>query len=1187
AQDPFVIEEGGILLSYKTISAIRFNGLNQELGFDLSFIDILNLPEYARIRVEIRTKGSFNEPVFRIEHFLYNERRERLFTKCMIGHCLITDRNEEIFLTPSLKMLLTRLDEHEKLASKGILEKDLTQRYKEFSEIKTLALNANALVDHFTKNFNSIYLDSLPFILGRDCDEEVILEEALPVEFSKYDKVFIDALGKIEMKDEPSKIVLKSSGGGKIFVSMSKKAWETQKRIRKLKAEGQEVLEQVLENPEKFLEGVNRTSLKNTFSDRVSGFIFGRPKNLTKEARKSGQWAEGHDDYSLLIRSVNGTAIPVQTNPAPELYNIIRKAADNLLRQIDDDDLNMRIENESYITPLPPKKDKLIHIPELDAEFNLRTLINTCKRIEIENIPEIFDDQIEMAKELVSNQIEKGEVLVDWALQDNDSLKEVRIPVQSLKSAIPKESTDGREVESISLEVKDIDETQSKFSSIANISDFDKFENPPNFNDGINLYDHQVIGYSWLKRLFQNPVKTNHGDRCGALLADDMGVGKTIQVISLISYLKSSEISKQKPILIVAPVSLLDGSWVKEGLTRFIKKELINIGFGSNAEFEIKNFLKCPYKYSKKALHSEATNLNKEITNENKSLLECEISPELREYLDNIKKWCGGHIILTSYETLRSKCIEFGCVDFSLVVLDEAQKIKNQGTLQSNAARALKGRMYIAMTGTPIENSIMDLYSIMDFVFPMKLGTRESFRKKYLSPLGDAPAGSVERERLKGELLIELKPLWLRRTKNGVFKIGEDLPHIIHYDQFQKDDGKEVNVDEVKMSDEQKKIYTDQVGLFQNAKKGQKLAALRGMLEACHSPWLARGYEISWKNKNKLFELCKKLKQTFQILENIYNNNDANGRKVIIFANVIQVQNSLAWLIRDWVKKEKGEDIEVEVYNGIPTPSARIGILTRFREKKGFQVLVISPRAGGSGLNIQFANHVIHYTREWNPALEKQATDRVYRIGQERTVHVHYPTTVSSKNDPPCAEEELANILASKRDVMDDFTMVAQDVGVNQFKGAEKEAIDEKNIFISANDLASIDDKKFEGFVACLFDSLGYKSKVVGGAGDKGVDVICFGDKNNLLVQAKHTKTSRNIHSSCINEVRGGKSHYESQYDSEFKLVAITNYYFHQTTFTASETGDHVELWDINTIMSKLGTSSFTLDQINKKVQGA
>ena len=1177
----FSIGRGSIVMAYKTIAALRFNGLRSELGIDQELLDILNIPEYSHIKFEIKTKGSFNEPKFFLEYFLHSDKRERIYPKKLIGHCLVSDKGQEYFLTPSLKLLIERLNKHKELFKKGALNSDINLRYKEFYEIKRLTIHADVILDSFSNSLENIFIDDLQYILGRDCDKEVILQEALPIKFSSFDNSFLEKLESIDLDNPPQKLVLTNKSGLKIFVSLSKKAWKTQKKIQELKNKGQDALERVIENPSEYLDGTDRSTLENIFSDRISGFIFGKPKVSNKDMKKGGEWLEGHDDYSLLIRPVNGTAVPIETIPMPDMYKSIKKAAEKLLKNIEDEELEKKIENEAYLTPLPPEKDKVIFIEELNAEFNLRTLVNTSKRIENENIPDIEDEQINYAKEVIRRAQEKDEVVITWSFQENGDLIEQKIPLQSLISALPKSQKE--KVETVSFEIRKSEELDALVSGVTKKGDKRKIVPPVGLKDQVQLYKHQLIGYSWLRWLYENPPESAfENKRSGAFLADDMGLGKTIQVISLISFLKSNEKYSKGPILIVAPVSLIDGSWIKEGLLQFVKSSLINT-LDKPSQYKIKNFSKCPYVYSKKALHLEACALDKEMRSKKKSLLGCKISNPLREYLGNIINWCGNHIIVTNYETLRSKSIELGCVNFSLVVLDEAQKIKNYDTLQSNAARALKAYMYIAMTGTPIENSIMDLYSIMDFVSPMKLGTRDFFKENYLSPLTRSPAGSIERKELQNNLLSKLRPIWLRRNKRDVFREGKELPYIKHYDGYEDST---VNKDAVVMSKSQNEIYKDQVGLFQTSQKGQKLAALRGMLESCHSPWLGRGEEISWSNRYALFLLCPKLKRTFKIIEDIYNNSEEKGKKVIIFANVIQVQNSLAWLLKDWAKNEKGINIEVEVYNGIPTPQARVKILDRFEKSSGFQALVISPRAGGAGLNIQFANHVIHYTREWNPALERQATDRVYRIGQKRDVHVHYPTTIAAKGDPRCAEEELANILAAKRGIMDDFTVVTQEIDINEFKGASEAEVKEDKILIGVKDLELIDNKQFEGFIACMFESLGYESKVIGKSGDRGTDVICFGEEDNYLVQVKHTKNKKNIYSKCVDEVRGGKSYYESIHKKEFKLMAVTNFYFHESTFLASNKGDYVNLSDINYLGKNIANKKFSLSQINKKAKG-
>ena len=451
----------------------------------------------------------------------------------------------------------------------------------------------------------------------------------------------------------------------------------------------------------------------------------------------------------------------------------------------------------------------------------------------------------------------------------------------------------------------------------------------------------------------------------------------------------------------------------------------------------MKEFADCPFKIDKKLMLDEALKVDAEMRESKKKLSDCEIDSELKEQLLNVAKWCAGKVVLTTYETMRMNSLALGCIDFSLVILDEAQKIKNIGVLQSNAAKALKGGMCIAMTGTPIENSLMDLWGIMDFVLPGHLTSKEEFKKEYSSRASKTPAGSEERLALKTSLETALSPVWFRRTKMELIRSGKKtLPSITHFDSDVDLSGSVTNRHLVKMTATQKDLYDGYVGYYNSAEKGQKLAALRSMIEVCAAPWLATNDEFSWNNRNRLFDLSPKLKITIEILEQIRSRSEKEGRKVIIFANIKEIQRNIAFFIFDWNRNTSKQRIEVEVYNGDLPGDSRKKALDRFKSADGFQVIIISPKAGGAGLNIVEANHVIHYTREWNPALEKQATDRVYRIGQTRPVFVYYPTTAGL--EIKSAEEHLADVLQSKRDIMEDFTICPADTsGTKRIRSSE------------------------------------------------------------------------------------------------------------------------------------------------------
>ncbi len=539
---------------------------------------------------------------------------------------------------------------------------------------------------------------------------------------------------------------------------------------------------------------------------------------------------------------------------------------------------------------------------------------------------------------------------------------------------------------------------------------------------------------------------------------------------------------------------------------------------------------------------------------------------------------------MTSYETLRLNSLAIGSIDFAVAILDEAQKIKNIGVLQSNAAKALKADMCIAMTGTPIENSLMDLWSIMDFVLPGHLGTADSFREQFVNPVKRTTPESAERSRIREALERALSPVWFRRTKKEIFKDEKTLPPIKHYDEITDASGGPSNPHEVQMSDTQFAVYETQLAYFKNAPPGHRLPVIRAMIEACTAPWLATNTPLRWQNREALFLISPKLRITMDILASIRQRPDKDGRKVIIFANVIQIQLGLAFFIFEWNKMTGGAPMEVEVFNGEANQRSRMEMLKRFKSAPGFQVLIISPKAGGAGLNIVEANNVIHYTREWNPALERQATDRVYRMGQTRQVHVYYPTTSLRNRNMVSAEENLASHLSSKRDIMDDFTVSASDynIGENDL-GAFSANEAKQDVRMEASGLRLLDPYSFECLIACIFDNLGFLARWCGKSGDGGADVLALNSESAILIQVKHTQTSNFVGTTAIREIRGAKSHYESKIKRTIKLMAATNFKFSTRAVQLTQEGDPVELMEFGRIKDLLEKYKITTRDIDKK----
>lgn len=435
------------------------------------------------------------------------------------------------------------------------------------------------------------------------------------------------------------------------------------------------------------------------------------------------------------------------------------------------------------------------------------------------------------------------------------------------------------------------------------------------------LKPHQQEGIAWLQHLY-----VNHAGGC--LLADDMGLGKTLQVLYFLDWHARNH-DGHKPYLIVAPVTLLE-NWEAE-YQRFFAEPALKV----------------------------------------QRLMASDVPRQFNQQV--IDAMQGLSLILTSYETMRNAQLNFCAVDFEVVVLDEAQKIKTPGTLVTNAAKALKCAFKIAMTGTPVENTLLDLWCIMDFCVPGLLGNAKAFAAKYQSPLKNEDTDLIA---IGNEIHEALGLHFLRRVKSDV---ARDLPEKIEIKE-------EKNMPEV-----QEQTYQHVVSDFVNGVQPNILLTIQDIREVSEHPFL---YDSTLHERElpELIDTSARLQVTVAFLERIKKRNE----KVIIFSERREIQRLLQRLV--WERY----GIVAKIVNGdTPASTKSVNNLSRqacvdaFKEKQGFNVIIMSPIAAGTGLNVTAANHVIHYSRHWNPAKEGQATDRAYRIGQTKDVYVYYPMAVS------------------------------------------------------------------------------------------------------------------------------------------------------------------------------------------------
>lgn len=454
---------------------------------------------------------------------------------------------------------------------------------------------------------------------------------------------------------------------------------------------------------------------------------------------------------------------------------------------------------------------------------------------------------------------------------------------------------------------------------------------PDCFNGKLDIY--QIEGYNFLRL-----QKEMHR---GSLMADDMGMGKTVQVIALMSYLLEQE--EFCPLLLVVPTALVD-NWISE-LNKFLPS--LNGIYVHRGSLRIKNpnYIKTQY------------------------------------------------LTITTYETLARDQVQLGKVEWSYIICDETQKIKNFNTLAANAVKGMNARYRIAMTGTPIENNLGELWSIIDFIQPGLLGSYKNFSAMYEKPL----SGTSENLELKQDLIDRIKPFFIRRTKKDI--LSEVLPQ------------KQEFVIKVHMSELQKQYYIDVIDSVKenSEKKGQHLAGLQKLIEICSHPAIYNTQEML--STRDMVMQSPKLEKTLEILESI----SKKGEKAIIFTRYHKMQAILRKVIFEVFR------VDAKIING-SNNSKKLEIIDRFQNKSGFNVIILSPKAAGVGLNIVGANHVIHYTREWNPAVENQATDRVYRRGQEKEVSVYYP--IVCDDSFVTVEEKLDDLMQRKKSLMEDIIIV-------------------------------------------------------------------------------------------------------------------------------------------------------------------
>lgn len=458
-----------------------------------------------------------------------------------------------------------------------------------------------------------------------------------------------------------------------------------------------------------------------------------------------------------------------------------------------------------------------------------------------------------------------------------------------------------------------------------------------------NLRPYQARGFSWLYR--------NARIGFGSVIADDMGLGKTLQVITLLLKLKEEHYLDTAPALVIVPTSLLT-NWQKE-IERFAPQLSVAIFHGA-----------------KRVLQDQHAD-----------------------------------ILLTTYGIARTEANTLKKITWHVIIIDEAQNIKNPSTAQTKAIKTLRAKTYIAMSGTPVENRLSDYWSIMDFANRGYLNTLTSFKKIFAAPI------QMHHDQQTIRRFREITaPFLLRRLKSDK-SIISDLPEKIEQNQFCELSPTQTALYESVLR-ESLRVIEGESEAFK--RQGLVLQMILALKQICNHPinYLKEGeHKAMLSGKGERF---------LDLLEDIHNSQE----KVLVFTQFREMGD----LLSEWVAQHFGKK-PLFLHGGV-SRSKRDDMVESFQNDRTHKVFILSLKAGGTGLNLTAASHVIHYDLWWNPAVEAQATDRAYRIGQQKNVQVHRFITRST------FEERINDMIQHKR-LLADLTVETGEKWIGQLNNEE------------------------------------------------------------------------------------------------------------------------------------------------------
>ncbi len=467
---------------------------------------------------------------------------------------------------------------------------------------------------------------------------------------------------------------------------------------------------------------------------------------------------------------------------------------------------------------------------------------------------------------------------------------------------------------------------------------------------------HQETGISWLQEHWKQGSK-------GCLLADDMGLGKTYQALAFLAWLNeqmNDRVVPRKPMLVVAPVGLL-ANWEKEQHLHLQHLQHGGLGEPLRAYGSWIKFLK-------RGSHIGGT-------------------AALDTAALGRATW-----VLANYEAISEYQLSFGAIGFSIAIFDEAQKIKSPATAMTSAAKALNTDFVIGMTGTPVENRLADLWCIADTCQPGALKDLKSFSHKYEADPEPATLKTLRDHLWQNEELVgKSEPLMmLRRLKIEKLK---GLPR------------KHEHVQQHNMPERQHAAYRQAIALSELKGPLRTLGLIQSLRQISLHPGLFDGNGFDPKDSARFVAAMEILDKVHEL-----------GEKALLFIESLEIQsaNQLPLLLQ---RRYGLQQLPLVINGSVGTTERQKRVDAFQTDRAGFDVMLLSPKAGGVGLTLTAANHVVHLSRWWNPAVEDQCSDRAYRIGQTKDVHVYYPMAINPDSPEHSFDLKLNELMSRKRDL--------------------------------------------------------------------------------------------------------------------------------------------------------------------------